>query len=119
MENLKISDKLFEDVIYFVLGNLDEEVKSCKANLSFAVAVLALCVRVCVCLCERVCVRLTGWVGARADRVTRAPWQMRAIKVAGKLPCLCVCVLEFVLVLNQLIFVLVLLSQRKQHIWHP
>jgi len=42
MENLKISEKLFEDVIYFVLGNLDEEVNLRKE--SSAVAVLALCV---------------------------------------------------------------------------
>jgi len=30
MENLKISEKLFENVIYFVLGSLDDEVNEKK-----------------------------------------------------------------------------------------
>lgn len=59
MENLKISEKLFEDVIYYVLGSLDDEVKKEETprravRVPAAVAALYLhCVcyvRVCVCL---------------------------------------------------------------------
>lgn len=66
MENLKISEKLFEDVIYFVLGSLDDEVKKEETprravRVPAAVAALYLhyvCyVRVCVCVCMFECVR--------------------------------------------------------------
>lgn len=57
MENLKISEKLFEDVIYFVLGSLDDEVKrdsstksgcTCARRAVFALCLLRACAYVCV-----------------------------------------------------------------------
>lgn len=54
MENLKISEKLFEDVIYFVLGSLDDEVKrdssgcTCARRAVFALCLLRACGYVCV-----------------------------------------------------------------------
>lgn len=64
MENLKISEKLFEDVIYFVLGSLDDEVKKrdsstgCTCARRRRRAVFALCLlRAYVYVCMFECVR--------------------------------------------------------------
>lgn len=63
MENLKISEKLFEDVIYFVLGSLDDEVK--KRRLLDGLYVCpppsprCICIMfaTCACVCMFECVR--------------------------------------------------------------
>lgn len=81
MENLKISEKLFEDVIYFVLGSLDDEVKKKETprravRVPAAVAALYLhCVcyvRMCVCVCLSAYARLYICFGVRAAVHARA-----------------------------------------------
>lgn len=71
MENLKISDKLFEDVIYYVLGSLDDEVNietsrtvtqglyvRARCCIIWHCVFLCVCVRACRIIVECVCVLL-------------------------------------------------------------